>query len=418
MFMSRVESRLLGGWVGRVWMTASLWVAVSLALALGQGKSPQPLGDSSSNQGKGKSAGRPAQSASFVEGKDYQVWQRVRVKDENGFAQPVEAYSLLLPKSWRTEGGVRWVINISCPADAVQNRFSATSPGREFRLDVFPQKNWQWYDDPMMLQHAQNSAALGGAGCGLARPLDAAQYLREVLLPQDLPGATLVSHERNEPLSKAMLEQARAANAAFRASGVPVESRPSAEIGRVRWADGRVGIVLCAVAQTVSFMPNLINGGTFASYQCQANVKTVLSGPPGREKDLEKLLSTIVASLRINPEWQAAVQRVYTNIAQVEQQETAKRAAMWRQTQQEIGDLQRRTWEDSQASRDRIHESWGQVLRGVESWSEPGGGRIELSSGYNEAWSKGDGTYILSNDPLFDPSVVFQENWKKLEKKP
>jgi hypothetical protein len=100
----------------------------------------------------------------------------------------------------------------------------------------------------------------------------------------------------------------------------------------------------------------------------------------------------------------------------VEQQETAKRAAIWRETQKEIGESQRRTWEDSQASRDRISESWGQALRGVDSWSEPGGGKIELSAGYNEAWSKGDGTYILSNDPLFDPNVALQENWKRMEK--
>jgi hypothetical protein len=44
------------------------------------------------------------------------------------------------------------------------------------------------------------------------------------------------------------------------------------------------------------------------------------------------------------------------------------------------------------------------------------GGKVELSAGYNEAWSKGYGAYILSNDPLFDPSVAFQENWSRLQK--
>ena len=55
----------------------------------------------------------------FAEGKDYSVWQRARVLDQNGFGQPVEAYSILVPKGWRTEGGVNWVINVTCPADAV-----------------------------------------------------------------------------------------------------------------------------------------------------------------------------------------------------------------------------------------------------------------------------------------------------------
>jgi len=104
-------------------------------------------------------------------------------------------------------------------------------------------------------------------------------------------------------------------------------------------------------------------------------------------------------------------------VAAVEQQETAKRAAIQRDAMNYSADLQQRTWEEGQASRDRISEGWSQTLRGVETWKDPGGGSIELSSGYNEAWSKPDGTYILSNDPLFDPNVAFQESWKKLEKK-
>ena len=357
---------------------------------------------------------KPPQS--FTEGKDYTVWQRVRIKDQNGFGQPVEAYSILLPKGWRTEGQVSWVINATCPADAIQNRVTAVSEDGAFRLDIFPLRNWQWFDDPMMLQNAQNNARSGFAGCALVRPYDAGQYMEQVLVPVDLPGARLISHRPNQEMEAMMLEQAQRNNAAYRASGVNLETRPSAHVGRLQWSDGRIGIALCAVEQTVAFMPNLLNGGNYASYQCRTTVKTVLAAPAGREEEAEKILGTIVASTRINPDWLSAVQGVYRNIAKVEMQETAKRAAMWRQTQSEISDIQRRTWENSQASQDRISEGWSQVLRGVETWKEPGGGSIELSSGYNEAWSKGDGTYILSNEPLFDPSVAFQEDWKRLQK--
>ena len=105
------------------------------------------------------------------------------------------------------------------------------------------------------------------------------------------------------------------------------------------------------------------------------------------------------------------------NVAAMEQSETQKRAAIQREASQYSAQLQQRTWEEGQASRDRIAESWGQTLRGVETWNDPGAGSIELSAGYNEAWSRPDGTYILSNDPMFDPTVVFQENWQKLEKR-
>ncbi|MFO1499816.1 MAG: tetratricopeptide repeat protein [Verrucomicrobiota bacterium] len=229
----------------------------------------------------------------FTEGKDYTVWQRVRIKDQNGFGQPVEAYSILLPKGWRTEGQVSWVINASCPADAVQNRVTAVSPDGAFRLEVFPQRNWQWFDDPMMLQNAQNSARMGYAGCALGPPYEAGQYMQQVFVPTDLRGAQLVSHRPNEAMARAMQEQAQRNNATFRAAGVNLESRPSAEIGQLRFPDGQVGIVLCAVEQTVASMPNLLNGGRYASYQCRATVKTMLSGPAGREEETERILGTV-----------------------------------------------------------------------------------------------------------------------------
>jgi hypothetical protein len=57
-----------------------------------------------------------------------------------------------------------------------------------------------------------------------------------------------------------------------------------------------------------------------------------------------------------------------------------------------------------------------QTIREVETWKDPNG-TVELSAGYNEAWSRPDGTYILSNDPLFDPNVAFQENWDRMQKR-
>ena len=142
-----------------------------------------------------------------------------------GLGGAFEAHSILLPKGWRTEGQVAWVINTTCPADAAQNRVTASSPDGAFELEVFPQRSWQWYDDPMLLQNAMN-------------------------------------------------------NAVYQASGVNLESRPSAHIGRLQWMDGRIGIVLCAVEQTMAYMPNLMTGGNYASYQCRAERSSEGDRPP------------------------------------------------------------------------------------------------------------------------------------------
>ncbi len=51
-------------------------------------------------------------SNQYSEGKDYTIFERVRVTDNTGFTMPVEAYSVLLPKGWTHEGNINWVYNI------------------------------------------------------------------------------------------------------------------------------------------------------------------------------------------------------------------------------------------------------------------------------------------------------------------
>jgi hypothetical protein len=163
-------------------------------------------------------------------------------------------------------------------------------------------------------------------------------------------------------------------------------------------------------------MQNFMTGGMSGSYQCQSNFRLVMRYPPGRAEEAERILGTAISSARVNPAWQQAVQQVFANVGRVQQQEEAKRAAIWRQANAEISASQQRSWEARQESQDRISTAWGQAIRGVDEWKDAGGNNIELSAGYNEAWSRPDGSYILSNDPLFDPSVVLQEDWKRMEK--
>ena len=351
----------------------------------------------------------------FTEGKDYMVLQRLRVIDPSGFGQPMEAYSILVPKGWKSTGGITWQVGHPCMAEVIQNRITVTSPDGQYALDLYPQQQWDWWDDQLMLQtqmqQAQNPVF---RRCTISQPMDAGQFLRGPMA-QEI-GAQVTGVEPSEELNNALRQQAQAANQQFQQAGVSIESRPSAVIGTLRYPDGSAGVALCSIGMQVAWMPNYMTGGQSASYTCQATQKIALRCPAGKEEEARKLLSTVMSSLRINPQWAQGVQQMVSNVAAMEQRETMKRAAIQRDAANYSADLQQRTWEEGSASRDRIAESWSQSLRGVETWRDAGGSSVELSSGYNEAWSKPDGTYILSNNPLFDPNVAFQEDWKKLEK--
>lgn len=79
-------------------------------------------------------------------------------------------------------------------------------------------------------------------------------------------------------------------------------------------------------------------------------------------------------------------------------------------------DMQQKTWEQGQQSQDRMHTGFIKTIREVETYQDATG-TIELSSGFDHAWSRSDGSsFILSNNPNFDPSSVFQDQrWKEMK---
>lgn len=378
----------------------------SVSSSSGSADDPRSGRESSEEQGPAKK---------FTEGKDYLVLERLRVIDPNGFGEPTEAYSILVPKGWKSTGGITWQVGNPCMTEVIKNRVSVTSPDGKMALELYPSQQWEWWDDQLMLQtQVQQQQNPVFKRCPIAQPLDAAQFLKGPMA-QEI-GAQVVGVEPNEEVGALLREQTAAANKQFQAAGVNVENRPSAALATLRYPDGSGGIALCSVGMTVALMPNYMTGGQSASYTCSTQQKIAVRCPAGQEAEAKKLLSTVLASFRMNPKWLAGVQQMVSNVAAVERTETMKRAEIQRDAMNYSADLQQRTWESGQESRDRISEGWSQTLRGVDSWRDAGGANVELSAGYDQAWSKPDGTYILSNNPLFDPNVAFQEDWRKLEK--
>lgn len=403
----------------RMTMTRIALFSLVLLAVIACGNSPDPRNQDTAapyaeEVGNGE-VQRPA--TKFIEGKDYMLLQRVRLIDPSGFGQPVEAASFLLPKGWKLQGGVQWRVGHPCMNEAVAVRWTGTSPDGSMHMDGFPVRSWQWNDDPTMLQSLQANQQGYGRTCDVMPAYDAGQFIQQQVLAE-LGNPTVIGMERADQLARSMEEQARKNGAAMQQAGVQnVAFRPTAVKARLRWNDGTEGTLLCSVDQTIFYMQNFMTGGMSGSYQCQSNLRLLVRHAAGKQEEAERIMATAIASSRVNPGWQQAVAQVFNNVAQVERTEAAKRAGIWREAQQYTSDLQRRTWEDGQASRDRINTQWGQVIRGVDEWKDPNGSSIELSAGYNEAWSRPDGTYILSNDPLFDPSVVLQEDWKRMEKR-
>jgi hypothetical protein len=345
----------------------------------------------------------------FVEGRDYVVVERLRVMDDSGFGEPVAAYSFLVPKGWQSQGGITWKVGETCTSEAIENRVTVRSPDGGYQIDVFPTKQWDWWDDPTMLQtHQMQQQNPLFRRCPIAAPMDATAYLQGPMA--EMTGASVTHVEPAEQLSDLLREQALQANPGL-------ESRPTAAIATLAYPDGSAGLAVAVVSTLVAQTPNPTTGGTSASYQCVASTQVALRVPAGREAEARQILALGLTSLRMNPSWQQGASQILQDVRNMEVAESAKRAAIQREAQEYSANLQRRTWEGSEESRDRINVAWGRALRGVETWSDGSDASVALQAGYDDAWSRPDGSYVLSNDPRFDPNVVLPADWKRLEKR-
>lgn len=376
----------------------------------------------------------------FVEGKDYTVLERVRFMDNQGFEQPAEAFSVLLPKGWKHEGGITWKDMNACRGEMVTGRWTAGSPDGAITYTSLPLHTWGSASDPMMQQSMMVGAQNGG--CEYGGPMSAEEYLRQVFGPRELHGATVTEVKENSAAQQEMDQRSQRTIDALRQMGGMPEVRNSAITARLKWADGSEGVALCSVSNIFNNVQDAYSGMMQRITTSVAEERSFIRFPGARKDEAERFLANVKSSFRTNPEWKRSIDDFFVRMrgqqdimhrerlaaidaqtrantaahnqrmANIQQQGAANTAA--HDQRMANMDNQMRSWEAQQSSQDSQHKAFVQTIREVQTYQDASG-KVELSSGYDQAWSRGDGTYILSNSPGFDPSSVFQDqNWKEM----
>ncbi|MEO5650551.1 MAG: hypothetical protein ABIR03_11600 [Ginsengibacter sp.] len=363
----------------------------------------------------------------FIEGKDYTILERVRVLDKIAFTQPVEAYSLLVPKGWKSNGEIWW----ASPGDVgggVNTRFKTTSPDGQYSLEVFPVNLFAYSSNPQMNEIIRNSQ---NETKGFGQPLDAENYFKQVFVNRELGGPTITEIKPNTEGLSSLNKKIEASQMELRQYGASdVRMYPSAISARVKWKDGSEGIVLCGILISEATIPNIYNGTYDKSYMTSTTKRIVFKYPANEYEKASKIMSTIMSSFRTNMPWQNEIDNIAKQARGQSQARHIERIRLTDEQTRQMGkaaiargnqnladmDTRMRTWEKSQASQDRINTNFIKAIREVETYRD-GTGVVELNSGYNHAWSRSDGSnFILSDNPNFDPSSVFQDqSWKEMK---
>jgi len=350
----------------------------------------------------------------------YLLVSRVRFLDQQGFDQPVEAFSMLFPKDWRTEGGVVWGNVGGCRAEFIRSQVKATSPDGKFQFEAPLSRAFQWTDDPMMRQTLQAGAQAGG--CQLNQPFNAQQYI-EGYARQDLGAqAANVRLDENRMQMARMLDEQ--ANSISRQGGGQSSQETTVAVGELRWPDGGEGIMIATVTNMMLRSPNYMGGGA-TTMSSTAATPFVMRCPAGRRAECAQWMNLFMTSHRVSPVWREAKDRFLNQLGQMEHAGRMERirlmgeqARAYARAQSEASDQRMRDWENRQASQDAQQKRFIQTIREVETWRDASGS-VELSAGYEKAWSRGDGSYLLTNKPGFDPNSAFREQrWTEMRREP
>lgn len=403
-------------------------------LSILTGCGPSNTGDSSStpiNEGTEQTTATldtPRQN--FTEGTDYMIYERVRIFDKAGFSLPAEAYSILLPKGWTYESDIIWN-QPGTECTGTFGWFKATSPDRKFSIEILPEFIYTWNSNPQMIQ-IYTSNPSSSKYCSFREPLNAEQYLRSEFVNAELNNAQIIKVEPNPIVVDEMRKSNQTAITEMQQYGAgEIRFDQTAVNAEVRWPDNTEGMVILGSTIVETGVPNVYNGSVDFVYTTQFSKRTIFKYPAGEKEKARDQLSVIMGSIRTNPWWSESVNKYWKDVrAQRQREHIGKIAIMDAQTRA-IGeaaiakgnqrlkemDNQMRNWEATQSSQDRIHTNFIKTIREVENYRDETG-KYEMTSGYDHAWSRGDGTtFMLSNNPNFDPSSVFQDqNWKEMKK--
>jgi hypothetical protein len=371
----------------------------------------------SSQKNKNNKTSSTKTTTTMVEGKDYIVLKRFRVVDkQSAFNQPVEVSSFVLPASWQVNSNVQWNTSNKCIPEMVQVSVNAKSADGDYELTFYPATQFDWSDDPVYLDAMQRGFNLHS--CHIAQPLDAYGYIRNALAPNiqaQVKSAKIIDALQQQMDASAMQQTQLARQAGNNA----YSHRGSAAEGLLQFNDGKEGLAFCTIMQTIVTLPGT-QGNTAHTYQCYASTRLVLKYKTGNGATARKIMSTLFSTTKLNPTWFNGIQQFFMQIGMDAQKQTWQHIQEVHAVQEQQGNNIIRNWEAkndaSTSAYSKDSDGFGQYLRGVDNWTDADGNKVELTSGYSNAWSKNDGSYIMSNNPAFDPNVTFNEGWGRLKK--
>jgi hypothetical protein len=364
-----------------------------------------------------KHISHPSSSASSASKENYFRMQQVKLIDQ-GLGNGKPAYDLMIPTDWKFRGFVN--VNVAdggCFSDFFSAYGEADSPDNSLVFQILPQSSYQYTDDPIarrqMDQMNQNDQRVGLKACPVVAPVNAADYLRQQLIPKHLKDRTIVSVDDFPELNQ-YTRQRLGLPPLSAATSVPAGVNISAARARIEWDDkGQPAEAWVAAVVITRSMPS---GGRGASYNWRALNTYYFKAPKGQLEANDRIFKLILSTVRAEPDWQKFSNGVIAQLYQKKAEELAKQRQIIAQFQQHAADVINGETANMMAGANQAAFGADQLIRGVQTYRDPStGNTFEMSNQYDHAWLNGANEYVMSDNPNFNPNGNLTGNWTQLE---
>lgn len=387
-------------------MQSAFLKSLPFALALVLGFLPT-LAAGSEKAGDGGAAAMTAAAGGAEQQKTLRL-KRFSCVDRQGTG--IEAFSMLIPADWQFSGGIRWILdNPSMPATAA---FTVSRPGGSDVFEVFPNQAFYWTDNQMMLA----TIPAGGRYFGneVRPPVGVVEALKQIVVPRfrgKAAGLRVVGEQLLPELAKALGAGAQQPGVSTSASAAKL---------RLEYTEGgrRMEEEIYGVVETLTFQTRSMTG-VHSNTMWYADCLFSFRSEKGKLGSRAKLFQTMASSFQVNPQWfskynqlvQLLIQRQIQHI-----QNIGQLSRMISQTHDQISREMMEAYNQRQAVYDRLSDDFSRHIRGVEEYQDPLQGKsVELPAGYTNVWANGNGEYILTEDPNFNPAVGSNLHWERIE---
>jgi hypothetical protein len=328
------------------------------------------------------------------------VWrvQPVQIMDPAGFGAPMVASTAVIPAGWNSEGGIVWGAMGQCGADFTY-QWQAVAPDGGAGFALLPTGNWTYAETQMGAMQPQQG------GCMVGTYSDARQYL-EAYVKSQQPDAQIVNYKSRPDRAKLMID--------FYA-GIPTmqlsnmrEQRniDAGELEITYSMNGRPmrAIVGTTVVASLSQWTDMMNPGQISQQLLNGSATGVYIARGPQDQFDPSLADLVLRSIRATPEWGTKTFEYNMEKMRRTSQAMTDRHNINMDTLRKQSEIMNGAYRNQDLASDRNQREFVESIRGVETYYDPVDRQpVQFDYTYKDAWRINDGTFVLTNDPSFDP---------------